>query len=129
VDDGDVVVERRIAARPESLFKFFSDSRRYVRGDGFVSGEFIEIIPNKKGGFHVGMGTAEQSRAAGTSIVGIELIDVANVPLLRLTNRGLPGSGREIYRVGWENYTARLAAVGEARDPGPDPLRARPEKK
>lgn len=58
----------------------------------------------------------------------IELIDVVNGTLLRLTHRGLHEPDREIHRVGWENYTARLAAVGEGRDPGPDPLRARTEK-
>jgi hypothetical protein len=43
---------------------------------------------------------------------------------VRLTHRGLPEDAIEIHQAGWVNYTGRLAAVSEGRDPGPDPLRA-----
>jgi uncharacterized protein YndB with AHSA1/START domain len=149
VADGDVVVERRVAARPETLFKFFSDGRRWllwqgveaeielkrggafrvnVTGDGFVSGQFIDIIPNRKVVFTWGWERPDSPVPPGSSIVEIELIDVADGTLLRLTHKGLPESEREIHRVGWENYTVRLAAVGEGLDPGPDPLRTQSEE-
>jgi uncharacterized protein YndB with AHSA1/START domain len=138
-----------VAARPETLFKFFSDGRRWllwqgveaeielkrggafrvnVTGDGFVSGQFIEIIPNRKVVFTWGWERPDSPVPPGASIVEIELIDVADGTLLRLTHKGLPESEREIHRVGWENYTVRLAAVGEGRDPGPDPLRSQSEE-
>ena len=42
---------------------------------------------------------------------------------LHLVHRGLPGPMADAHG-GWTNYLARLAAVAEGRDPGPDPLAA-----
>ena len=41
---------------------------------------------------------------------------------LHLVHRGLPGPMADAHSGGWTNYLARLAAVAEGRDPGPDPL-------
>ena len=140
----DIVIERQIAARPETVFKFFSDDGRWlmwqgvgaeidprpggvfrvnVRGDGFASGSFLEVVPKRKVVFTWGWEGPDSPVPPGSSTVEIELIAIPDGTLLRLTHRGLPESERDIHRMGWENYTARLAAVGEGRDPGPDPIR------
>ena len=140
----DVVVEREVAARPETIFKFFSDGRRWLKwqgvdaeidlrpggafrvnvtGDGFVSGRFLEVVPNEKVVFTWGWEGPGSPVPSGSSIVEIELLEATNGTLLRLTHKDLPDSELEIHRVGWENYMSRLSAVGEGRDPGPDPMR------
>ena len=143
----DVVAERLVAARPETIFRFFADDRRWliwqgvdaeidlrpggvfrvnVTGDGFASGRFVEVVPNRKLIFTWGWEDPGSPLPPGSSTVEIELIEAPNGTLLRLTHKDLPESEREIHRFGWENYAARLSAVGEGRDPGPDPMRASP---
>lgn len=145
VPSGDIVVERRVAARPETVYRFLSDGEGWVMwqgveaeielrpggvfrvnvtGDGFVSGRFIEIVPNRRVAFTWGWERPGSPVPPGSSVVEIELIEVDNGTLLRLTHRDLPEGEGEVHRAGWENYLARLGAVGEGRDPGPDPLRS-----
>jgi uncharacterized protein YndB with AHSA1/START domain len=140
----DVIVERRVAARPETVFSFFSDGRRWLEwqgveaeielkpggtfrvnviGDGFASGTFVEVVPNRRVVFTWGWERTGSPVPPGSSIVEIDLIEVTDGTLLRLTHKDLPESERDIHRRGWDNYTARLAAVGEGRQPGPDPMR------
>ena len=97
-----------------------------VTGDGFASGRFVEVVPNRKLIFTWGWEDPGSPLPPGSSTVEIELIEAPNGTLLRLTHKGLPESEREIHRFGWENYAARLSAVEEGRDPGPDPMRASP---
>jgi hypothetical protein len=44
-----------------------------------------------------------------------------DVTRLRLTHRGLPDAMRPWHADGWRRFLARLCAVAEGRDPGPDP--------
>jgi uncharacterized protein YndB with AHSA1/START domain len=145
----DVVVERRVAARPETVFRFFSDGRRWlmwqgveaeidlkpggafrvnVRGDGFASGRFLEVEPNKRVVFTWGWEGPDSPVPPGSSTVEIELIEVPDGTLLRLSHRDLPEDERDVHRYGWDNYIGRLTAVGEGRDPGADPMRVSPQE-
>jgi uncharacterized protein YndB with AHSA1/START domain len=69
MNEPDLVVERHIAASPATVFSFFADPGRWlrwqgveavieprpggafrmnVRGDGFASGRFVEVVPGRR---------------------------------------------------------------------------------
>jgi uncharacterized protein YndB with AHSA1/START domain len=137
-----VLVERRIAASPATVFSFFSDVTRWlrwqgleaeielepggtfrmnVRGDGFASGSFLEVVPNRRVIFTWGWEDESLGVPAGSTVVEIELEPDGNGTLLRLRHRDLPPSAVEAHRLGWEHYTGRLGVVAEGGDPGSDP--------
>jgi uncharacterized protein YndB with AHSA1/START domain len=139
-----VVVERRVQARPQTIFSFFADRDRWMRwqgvdaeidlrpggtfrvnvtGDGYASGSFVEVIADRKIVFTWGWEDPERGLPPGSTTVAIELIEQDEGTLLRLTHDGLPLDLVDTHRFGWDNYSTRLAALGEGRDPGPDPLR------
>jgi uncharacterized protein YndB with AHSA1/START domain len=146
LEGNEVVVERRIAARPETVFRFFTDQalwtmwqgidahidaqpggalRVNVTGDGHASGEFIEVVPPRRVVFTWGWESPGSPVPPGSSVVEIELLPEDGETLVRLSHRRLPGAAADAHRAGWTNYVGRLAAVSEGRDPGPDPLRSR----
>jgi uncharacterized protein YndB with AHSA1/START domain len=138
----ELVVERRIAASPATVFSFFSDVSRWlrwqgveadielepggafrmnVRGDGFASGCFLEIVPGRRLVFTWGWEREDLGVPPGSSIVEIELQPDGDGTRLTLTHRGLPAGAVEVHRHGWEHYTSRLLVAAEGGDPGPDP--------
>jgi uncharacterized protein YndB with AHSA1/START domain len=138
----DVVVERRIAASPATVFSFFSDASRWlrwqgveaeielapggafrmnVRGDGFASGSFLEVVPDRRLVFTWGWEREDLGVPPGSTVVEIELEPDREGTLLRLTHRGLPAGSVDVHREGWEHYGSRLVAAAEGGDPGPDP--------
>lgn len=140
----DLVVERRVAASPATIFRFLNDPAGWVQwqgveadieprpggrfrvnvtGDGFASGEFVEIIPNRRVVFTWGWESPDSPLRPGSTTVAIELFPEGNETLIRLTHSRLPEPARETHALGWNNYAGRLASVAEGRDPGPDPLR------
>jgi uncharacterized protein YndB with AHSA1/START domain len=142
--EGRLVVERRVQARPETIFSFFADRDRWllwqgtdaeidlrpggtfrvnVTGGGYASGRFVEVIADRKIVFTWGWEDPDRGLPPGSSRVAIELIEQDGGTLLRLTHDGLPLDLVDVHRYGWDNYTGRLASVGEGREPGPDPLR------
>ncbi|MGH2807772.1 MAG: SRPBCC family protein [Actinomycetota bacterium] len=142
--EGRLVVERRVSARPETIFSFFSDRDRWVQwqgvdaeidlrpggifrvnvtGDGYASGRFVEVVPDRKVAFTWGWEDPARGLPPGSSTVEVDLIPDGDGTLLRLTHSGLPLDLVDTHRYGWTNYTERLAAVAEGRDPGSDPLR------
>ena len=144
---GAIVVERRIAASPATVFSFFSDATRWlrwqgleaqidlepgglfrmnVRGDGFASGIFLEVVPERRLVFTWGWEDEALGVPPGSSVVEIELEPEGDGTLLRLTHRDLPSDAVEIHREGWEHYTSRLAVISEGGDPEPDPARVSP---
>lgn len=137
-----VVVERRIAAAPATVFSFFADTTRWlrwqgvegeielrpggvfrmnVRGDGFASGGFLEVVPERRLVFTWGWEHESMGVPPGSTVVEIELEPDGDGTLLRLTHRNLPETATEIHLQGWLHYTQRLGVVAEGRDPGPDP--------
>jgi uncharacterized protein YndB with AHSA1/START domain len=147
-EPGDsLVVERRIAASPNTVFSFFSDVSRWlrwqgveaeiepepggvfrmnVRGDGFASGTFLEVVPERRLVFTWGWEDESLGVPPGSTVVEIELVPDGDGTLLRLTHRDLPPEAIEIHRHGWEHYTSRLEVVATGREPGPDPARVSP---
>lgn len=135
-----VVVERSIAAPPATVFAFFTSTeawlqwqgvegeidarpggvfRSNVRGDGFVSGRFLEVTPPSRVVFTWGWEgpNAPYPVPPGASTVEVELSPEGSGTRLRLTHRIRGIDMEPLVRHGWELYTARLAAVAEGRDP------------
>jgi uncharacterized protein YndB with AHSA1/START domain len=138
--DGEIVVERRIAAPVEAVYEYLVDGGKWARwqgiaaqvdarpGGGFAvsmpggqvaSGYFVELVPNRKVVFTWGW-SGDEVVPPGSSTVEIELADEGTQTLVRLTHRGLPADVLEIHAAGWDRYVPRLAEVAEGRDPGAD---------
>lgn len=143
---GDLVIERRVQASPKTIFAFFTDRERWmrwqgvdasidarpggvfrvnVRGDGYASGEFLEVVPDRRVVFTWGWETPGSPVPPGSTVVEIDLLPEGEATVVRLTHRDLPDDAYEIHRHGWSNYVGRLATVAEGGDPGPDPMRER----
>jgi uncharacterized protein YndB with AHSA1/START domain len=141
-----LVVERRVRASAAVVFRYFADPERWtswqgvdaeidlrpggvfrvnVTGDGYASGRFVEVVPDRRVVFTWGWEREGSPVEPGSSTVEIDLIQDHNGTLIRLTHSGLPAEAYELHRQGWDNYLGRLAAVSEGQDPGPDPLRVR----
>ena len=141
-DNIELVVERRVAASPATVFSFFADRdqwlrwqgveadidprpgglfRMNVRGDGFASGRFVEIEPPRRIVFTWGWEMAGNPVVPGSSIVEIDLIPDGVETIVRLIHRGLPDEALETHRQGWGHYIGRLAIRAGGEDPGPDP--------
>ena len=140
VDTNVLVREVRIAARPETIFAFFTDPAKMARWKGrhatldprpggvyrvdingrhIVRGEFVEISPPRRIVFTWGWegGTA---LPPGASTVEVVLIPDGDDTIVRVTHRDLPADARESHDHGWEHYLARLAMAAAGKDPGPD---------
>ena len=137
---GTVTVERRIAARPETVFSFFTDRDRWLSWMGtdgdfaftpggayrttiaadLASGEFVEIDPPKRLVFTWGWETGAMPVPPGSSTVEITLEPDGDGTLLRLVHRGLPQPARAPHEAGWAHYLGRLAVRAEGGDPGED---------
>ncbi|MFG2845909.1 SRPBCC domain-containing protein [Kitasatospora sp. NPDC048296] len=136
-----VTLERRIAARPETVFSFFTDRDRWlswmgrdgefsfrpdgpyrtnVTGDNHASGRFLEFDPPNRVVFTWGWETGDMPVPPGSSTVEITLRPDGDGTLLRLVHRDLPPVAREPHAQGWGHYLDRLTARAEGRDPGPD---------
>jgi uncharacterized protein YndB with AHSA1/START domain len=141
-DYTELVVERRVAASPATVFSFFADRDQWlrwqgveadidprpgglfrinVRGDGFASGRFVEIEPDRRIVFTWGWEMPGNPVAPGSSTVEIDLIPDGGETIIRLIHRGLPAEAFELHREGWEHYIGRLAGRAAGKDPGPDP--------
>ncbi|MFJ2578144.1 SRPBCC domain-containing protein [Kitasatospora aureofaciens] len=136
-----VTLERRIAARPETVFSFFTDRDRWlswmgkdgdfaftpggayrtnVTGDNHASGRFVEIDPPKRVVFTWGWEVGIPTVPPGSSTVEITLEPDGEGTFLRLVHRGLPPEARAPHREGWTHYLDRLVVRAEGGDPGPD---------
>jgi uncharacterized protein YndB with AHSA1/START domain len=140
---GVVTVERLIAARPETVFSFFTDRDKWlswmgkdgefsfepggayrttVRAEDVVEGRFIEVDPPKRLVFTWGWAEDGMPLPPGSTTVEITLEPVAEGTLLRLVHRGLPSpEACAAHEEGWAHYMDRLATVASGGDPGPDP--------
>jgi uncharacterized protein YndB with AHSA1/START domain len=95
----------------------------HVNGDSVI-GAFVELVPARRIVFTFGWDRADVGIAPGSTTVEIDLRPRGDGTELLLVHRGLAGPMADAHRGGWDNYLARLAAVAEGRDPGPDPLAA-----
>lgn len=136
-----LVVERHVAAPPSAVYAYLTDSERWARwqgvdatiearagglfrilmGNGMCArGQFVELVPHKRVVFTWGW-IDMPDLPPGSTIVEIDLEQVDDGTLIRLTHRDLPAEHADTHRVGWEHYLARLAVCATGGDPGPDP--------
>ncbi|GAA3782338.1 SRPBCC family protein [Streptomyces chiangmaiensis] len=137
-----VTVERLIAARPETVFSFFTDRDRWlswmgedgefrfepggayrttITGENVAEGRFVEVDPPKRLVFTWGWAEGGMPLPSGSTTVEITLEPVAAGTLLRLVHRGLPTpEACAAHEEGWVHYVDRLATVAAGGDPGPD---------
>lgn len=93
----------------------------HTNGDA-CSGRFVELVPSRRIVFTYGWERADVQVPPGSTTVEITLEPRGRGTQLRLVHRGLAGPMADAHTGGWGNYLSRLAAVAEARDPGPDAL-------
>jgi uncharacterized protein YndB with AHSA1/START domain len=140
--DGDLLVERWIAAPPADVYAYLTDSVRWARWQGqsaeieavpggvfrmamangtTAEGRFVQLVPDTRVVFTWGW-RGSTSVPPGSSTVEIVLAPDGDGTLLRLTHRGLPREERSSHEVGWGHYLPRLAIATAGGDPGPDVL-------
>ena len=87
-----------------------------------VAGTYVELVPDRRVKFTYGWTRPEVGIAPGSTVVTIDLRPSRGGTDLHLVHRGLSDPMADAHDGGWANYLARLAAVAEGGDPGPDPL-------
>jgi uncharacterized protein YndB with AHSA1/START domain len=142
VAEDAVVCEIDVRAPAAAVFAMFTDPARLVRWIGiralleprpggsfrfelipgeFCSGRYVELVPDRRVVFTWGWESGALPVAPDSTTVEVDLAERDGVTSVRLTHRGLDAAMRPLHEEGWERYLARLAAVLEGRDPGPDP--------
>lgn len=138
------VLERevRIAARPETIFAFFTDPAKMMRWKGIEAtleprpggvyrvnvtgrdvacGDYVEIEPNQRVVFTWGWEGEGNPVPPGSSTVEITLVPDGAETIVRLRHLDLPGGEGDPHGDGWDHYLPRLATAAEGRDSGADP--------
>src|SRR5207249_1127901 len=137
-----IEVSVHIAARPETVFAYFTDPQRYVlwmgddatlepvpggryqvhmRGGVQAPGQFAEVDPPRRIVFTWGW-THDHQVAPGTTRVVVTLADEDGGTRVVLRHHDLPDDEQcNHHRKGWELYLGRLDIRTRGGDPGPDP--------
>lgn len=135
-----LVVTRRIAAPPDVVYSYLTESSRWSRWQGkeatieavpggifamkmpngaIARGQFVELIPDQKVVFTWGW-VDHPGVPPGSSTVEIEISKEGDGSLVTLTHHGLQEDEVHIHTIGWNHYLPRLAAVAEGRQVEPD---------
>jgi uncharacterized protein YndB with AHSA1/START domain len=137
-----VEVEIRIAAKPETVFDFFTDPDKMIQwmgrsaeldarpggafrcdinGDAIAAGQYLELDPPSRIVFSWGWEGEDAVTKPGASRVEVSLAADGDGTRLRLTHHDLPtAESAEKHGHGWRHYLDRLAVAGAGGDPGPD---------
>ncbi|MFF3216270.1 SRPBCC domain-containing protein [Streptomyces sp. NPDC002886] len=147
-----VTLERRIAARPETVFGFLTDRDKWlswmggdgafsfepggpyrtrVTGENVASGTFLTVDPPQRLALTWGWEGGNTPVAPGSTHLEITLEPALDPTprgtVLHLLHTGLPTSEAcEAHAEFWQHYVDRLALRAEGGDPGPDPWTGRP---
>ncbi|MFI5261853.1 MAG: SRPBCC domain-containing protein [Candidatus Limnocylindrales bacterium] len=136
-----IEVQKRIRARPETVFAFLTqpdlyrqwkgreaelDARpggiyRVVMPGGIALGEYHLVDSPRRVVFSWGW-EGDPNVPPGSSLVEITLVPDGAETVLHLRHSGLPAAAVAQHDQGWGNYLARLAVVATGDDPGPDPF-------
>ena len=132
--------EVRVAARPETVFQFFTDPAKMVlwkgteaqlearpggiyrvnvTGQEVARGEYLEVVPFSRIVFTWGWESGPV--LPGSTTVEVTLIPDGEGTLVRLRHSGLIGDAVQGHTEGWEHYLPRLAIAAAGGDAGPDP--------
>lgn len=141
------IVERDIyiAARPETVFSFFTDPAKMVRWLGtrveldaqaggvchihinerdVVGGSYLEVVPYSRVVFT--WGWEGSPLPLGSTTVEITLVPEADGTRVYLRHLGIPVEQRDFQAAGWDHALERLVIAAEGGDPGPDPWATAP---
>lgn len=138
---GRLELQRRIRARPETVFAYLTDPARFVRWMGVdaevdarpggiyrvsvpqghvARGQFVEVDPPARVVFTWGW-EGHDGVPPGSTRVEITLEPDGGGTLVRLVHTGLPGpEDVGLHRQGWDRYLDRLVVTAQGGDPGPD---------
>jgi uncharacterized protein YndB with AHSA1/START domain len=141
---GDKIeLEVRIAAKPDTVFSFLNDAGRMAQwigstveleprpggamridmnGRDIARGQVVAIEPNKRLVLSWGWEGEGHPVPPGSSEVEITLAADGDGTRVVLRHTGLPAPAVKDHEGGWNLLMPRLAAVGEGRDPGPNPM-------
>ncbi len=142
VERTDVVTrEVRIAAKPETIFAFFTDPEKMVEwkgqaasldakpggtyrvditGRAIAVGEYVEIDPPHRIVFTWGW-EGDEAVPPGSSTVEITLTPDGDETIVTLVHRDLPEGAGKVHAEGWDHYLPRLAIAATGGEPGRDP--------
>jgi uncharacterized protein YndB with AHSA1/START domain len=141
------VVEREIhiAARPETVFSFFTDPEKMVRWLGIraqidarpggnclininehdmMGGTYLEVVPYSRVVFT--WGWEGSPLPLGSTTVEVTLSPEGDGTKVSLHHVGIPAEQQEFQAKGWDHMLARLVIVVQGGDPGPDPWASGP---
>ena len=137
------IVEREIQidARPEIVFRYFTDPQRMARWIGPViefdprpggrvrllvdgkypnAGQVVDVDPPRRLVFTSGWDEPGHPIPPGSTRVEIDLTPDGEGTRLRLRQLGLPADAVEDHTEGWTYYLDRLRIAAAGGDPGPD---------
>jgi uncharacterized protein YndB with AHSA1/START domain len=146
VEAGTSAVEHevRIAARPETVFAYFTDPAKMVQwmgidatldprpggvcrinvnGAGVALGKYVQVDPPSRIVFTWGWERDVFSTPPQSTAVEVSFTPVCEETILRLSHTKLPAGADIPHRAGWGHYLERLALVAAGTDPGADPWR------
>jgi uncharacterized protein YndB with AHSA1/START domain len=132
------VLERElyIAARPETIFAFFTDPAKMtewkgnqaaldprpggiyrvdINGSDIARGEYVEVTPYSRVVFTWGWEGEGNIPQPGCSTVEISLIPEGDGTIVRLRHLGLSEEERASHGQGWDHFLPRLAAAAQGR--------------
>jgi uncharacterized protein YndB with AHSA1/START domain len=134
--------EVRVAARPETVFAYFTDPVRLVSWMGVdatvdprpggvcrikindasaMLGEFVEVDRPRRIVFTWGWEHALFEMPPQSTAVEVSFTPDGDGTIVRLAHRRLPDAAVSAHRAGWEHYMERLSVAAGGGDPGPDP--------
>jgi len=133
-------VERtiRIAARPETVWRFWTDPERMcdwwgtsaeldprpggiclvmLGGSAVMRGEFVELVPYRRIVFTLGWepGPGAPPVAPGSTTVTVTLNEDGADTILTLSHTGLPPAARDQHVSGWSHFLPMLASAAARR--------------
>ena len=130
------VVEQtlRISARPETVWKYWTDPQRMcdwwgaaaeleprpgglcrveMDGGAVMRGEYLELVPYERLVFSFGWEPTEgvPDIAPGQSRVEVTLLDDAGDTIMTLRHTGIPDAYADLHASGWSQFLPLLAAA------------------